>query len=84
MDVNIRAYIEKLKKKAGQHNSKNTLIEDILREHLPEISSSNFSFDRGNLFLKNMSPMKKTHIKLSSMNIKKKAQEKGIVIRDII
>ncbi|MFT7328265.1 MAG: hypothetical protein ACI870_000452 [Crocinitomicaceae bacterium] len=81
MDFNINEF---LKKRIKEYNTPEDVITSLLKEELPGFKKDNISLMNGKIYLKNISPIQKTHIKLNKKNILSKLKEKDIRVRDII
>lgn len=81
MDISIKKLLD-----AKKNNKPKEAVGVVIffREIFPNIEEKNIVFQKGVVFLKNLSPQKKTYIKLHGTKIKLRAKEKGVLIRDII
>lgn len=81
MDFNIKDFLQK---KIQKYNTPENIIVVILQEYISTIKKSNISINSRKIYLKNISPMQKTHIKLHKKKIIQKLSQKEIIVRDII
>lgn len=85
MDFNIKKYIDKLKERTEALKPQDEQeILKIIHLFNKNITPENITYRKGIISLKNLSPIITTSLKLKSHLIKKEAQKKDIIIRDII
>jgi len=84
MVFNISDYIQKIKDTRDQSNPDENVILNILNKEIPEISRDNVTVKNAIIFIKNISPTKKTFIKLKKRKIIQTLAQSNIIIRDII
>lgn len=84
MNFNIKDALKKIKKRTESLYPEKKILKEILQKYIPEIESSQIILTKGKLSFKNISPTKRTFIKIHKQKIKKEAKGKDIVIRDII
>ena len=82
MDFNINKYLSK-KVIDNTLQPENTL-KNIFQEYLVDIKPNNIQFQKGVVYLKELSPQEKLTIKLHKNSILEKAKNQDIDIRDII
>lgn len=84
MTFNISDHIKKFKKRQQQIEPDINIILHELNKHIPSISRENIKLQNSNIFIKNISPTKKTFLKLKKRLIIKNLLHKDISVRDII
>jgi hypothetical protein len=84
MTFNISDYIQKIKDTRDKSNPDGNIILAILNKEIPEISRDNIKINNSIIFIKNISPTKKTFIKLKKRKIIQLLAKSNIIIRDII
>jgi len=84
MTFNISDYIQKIKDTRDKSNPDENIILAILNKEIPEISRDNIKINNSIIFIKNISPTKKTFIKLKKRKIIQLLAKSNIIIRDII
>ena len=83
MEFNIQDLIKKISIQSDDFKNKQKILT-ILQGYIPSIGFSDIKFIKGRLFIKNISPLKKTHLKRNKNKIIKGAEKEGLIIRDII
>jgi len=84
MTFNISDYIQKIKDTRDKSNPDENIILAILNKEIPEISRDNIKINNSIIFIKNISPTKKTFTKLKKRKIIQLLAKSNIIIRDII
>jgi len=83
MEFNIQNFLKKISINNEDFNNKQKIIT-LLQEYITDISFEDVQINKGIISFKNISPLKKSHIKRNKREIIQKAQTKEIIIRDII
>jgi len=81
MEFNIKHFIQK---KTFVDTTPESKIIILLQKYNSSIGRNNISFKKGILFLKNISPIQKTDLKLKKRLIIKELKDQDLFIRDII
>ncbi len=81
MGFNIKDLLEK---KIQKQQKPELEIINVLKEYVPGIEKKDFIFIQGVIQIKNISPIKKTHIKLHKRLILKKLKNDEFLVRDIM
>jgi len=84
MVFNISQYVEKIKDKRDQLDPDINIVLTILNKEIPEISRDNVKINNSIIFIRNLSPTKKTFITLKKRKIIQILSQSNIIIRDII
>lgn len=84
MAFNISDHIQKFKERQKSAEPDIAVIIKELTHYIPEISRDNVQFQKGIIFIKNISPTKKSFLKLKKRIIIKKINTSNIIVRDII
>jgi len=83
MDFNIQKFIKKIQVNNEDFLEKQELII-VLSEYVPNILMKNITVNKGIISFKNISPLKRSHIKRYKKDIIQKLHDKEIIVRDII
>ena len=83
MDFNIQKFIKKIQVNNEDFLEKQELII-VLSEYVPNILMKNITINKGIISFKNISPLKRSHIKRYKKDIIQKLHDKEIIVRDII
>lgn len=83
MEFNIQNFIKKIKVNNQDFVDKQDLLL-ILKKYIPNLIIKNFILNKGVITFRDISPLKRSHIKRFKIEIIKKASEKEIIVRDII
>lgn len=84
MVLNISEYINKIKEKRDNSDPDINLVLHVLNKEVPGVSRDNIKINNNIIFIKNISPTKKTFIKLKKKKIIQRLLNSNLIIRDII
>lgn len=83
MDFNIQKLIKKIQINNKDFSDKQEILL-ILREYIPNLLIKNITLNKGIISFKNISPLKRSHLKRYKKDIIQKLSKKEIIVRDII
>lgn len=84
MVLNISEYINKIKEKRDNSDPDINLVLHVLNKEVPGVSRDNIKINNNIIFIKNISPTKKTFIKLKKKKIIQALLKSDLRINDII
>lgn len=83
MDFNIKKYIQKIKTSLPENKEKQICL-GVFNNYIKDISIDSIHFSKNIIFLKDISTIQKTKIKLHKKEVLKKLEKEGLQFRDII
>lgn len=84
MVFNISDHIKKFKDRQNTTEPDVNIVLHILNKEIPGVSRDMIQIRNNIIFIKNISPTKKTFLKLKKRTLLKKLKESDLVVHDII